>query len=245
MSAWVEGVAVFVAGGVAVETGHYYLPRLFNRLTPPAALDVVVVPDPLDYLIGDPDWTYFGFVVSETPADIGAPPERPCRNWWRWGRDLGAADANRTEFELVIVGRQDTSVVVQGLEVKVALRDEPGGRQVLACPVGGAEGSPRHIRVNLDWPEGMTSFVAPGGEGETSDLFLHVAKGHVEKLRVRAETSSSYVEWTGNLVVIVNGAVQRVPIDCAGKSFRTCAANELPHWTWQDGDWKRSGLFGA
>ncbi len=152
-------MAGFVAGGVAVETGHYYLPRLFNRLTPPAAIDVVVVPDPLDYLIGDPDWTYFGFVVSETPADIGAPPERPCRNWWRWGRDLGAADANRTEFELVIIGRQDTSVVVQGLEVKVGLRDQPGGRQVLACPVGGAEGSLRHIRVNLDWPEGMNASI--------------------------------------------------------------------------------------
>jgi hypothetical protein len=74
---------------------------------------------------------------------------------------------------------------------------------------------------------------------------LHVAKGDVEKLLVRAETSCSYLEWTGNLIVIVNGAVRRIPIKCDGDSFRTCATDELPHWLWQDGRWERSLLFDA
>lgn len=244
MGGWLEGVAAFAAGVVAAEVGHYYLPRILQRLTPPSALDVVVVSDPRDFLTG-PDWDYFGFVLQGPHADVGAPPERPCRNWWRWGRDLGAADAGRTEFELVLVGRQDASVVVQGLEIEVLRRAEAAGRQVLACPVGGPEGTPRHLRVRLDWPEGETSFVAAGGEDETSNLYLHVAKGQVEKLRVRAETSFDYVEWTGSLVAIVNGTVKRIPIECDGKPFRTCAAQGLDHWVWADGAWSPSGIFGS
>jgi len=229
---------LFLAGVCATAVVSYYAPGLLRRAGRRPPLQVAVLADLRDIHIGAPDWDGFAFVTAQPPRLLGPPPDRPCRNWWRWAHALALPDANITEFEVILAGVQEVAVVVQGVEINIVRQSNPTSRHVLACPVGGADGSPRYLRVNLDWPIGMTTFVAAGGEDETSSgMFLHLSKGDVEKLRVRAVTETSDVEWRAQLVLVVGGHVQRYPLDVDGEPFRTCAALDSPRWTWEGDEW--------
>jgi hypothetical protein len=156
-------------------------------------------------------------------------PGPGCDTFQSWGRSLGAADAEKTAFDLVVQGNTTSAIYVASLHPRV-IAIGPERRGFLAtCPTAGVV-TPRHIRISLDEPGGQYithGQDSPFGQGYT------LANGDSEVFDLSAFTRHSYVRWVLDISAIVGGRSVVVTVFDHGKPFVTSAyPPHLPRYTW-------------
>lgn len=154
-----------------------------------------------------------------------------------WGLDRGLADADESSFWVTLQGRAEVPVVIDGIR-PVILRQVDTSQVdgvALWCAVGGGDLGTVDWVVNLDFP-----FAAP----VTADAprSLTIAKGESIRLSMMAETEH-FVEWTAEVLLIVDGARQVIKVDCNGKPFRTCGTKGRKCYEWTGSQWERNEFY--
>ena len=217
----VGAVVGAIAGGLAA----HFLPGLLRFASRRGPLDVHVEDDPAIIWAGAPPWIGAMYVIP--PGELPTPPGTFCPEWWSWARSIGGVDANETHLRVSLVGATDLTVVVDGLRARVHDASEPTG-QVAVCAAGGADITSRHFQIRLDhYDPPSTAFVDQDGRYIPMPAFK-LAKGEVEMLHVVAYAEYARVEWTGELLAVVNGKRQIIPLrPSTGGHFITSATEGL------------------
>lgn len=233
-------VGVVIGVGLTTIVGwlvSHLAPGVFAALIkrPPVRIHVEV--DPANMYAGSPNWVGSSWVLPPelAPDELGNPPTAICRDWRSWMWTKGAFDGDYTEIRVTLQGAAESTVLVDGLRVFAIEHSQPVGNCV-ACPVGGADITPRSILVDLDWDPGVVTYSDDGGAAGDRFTFA-LSKGEVESFNIRARTAQFRCRWTATLLLIVDGARQAIHLDDDGEPFRTSATNGLPRWTWSGDDW--------
>lgn len=194
--------------------------RSRSRRTP---LVVHVETDPSIIWAGLPPWIGAGFLVP-SDADVASPPEH-CPDWRTWALARGGVDEEMTQIRITLTARDNLLVVVDAVRVKVHHRKASPAWRSIVCAAGGASVTPRRGEIDLslfdppvvEWLDedgdavGMPTFSLTKSEAEVLHLWVKVA-------------AHEWVEWSAELLVIVDGERQVVPITDKGKPFVTAGA---------------------
>jgi hypothetical protein len=185
-----------------------------------APLVTHVETDPSIVWAGMPPWIGAGFLVP-TDADTSSPPAH-CLAWRTWALAKGGVDEGMTQVRVTLTARESLLVVVDGVRVKVHHRMPSPPWRSIVCGVGGADITPRRGEIDLSlfdppgvqWLDesgdtiGMPTFSLTATEADVLHLWAQVAE-------------DEWVEWSAELLVLVYGERQLVPITDAGKPFIT------------------------
>lgn len=166
-----------------------------------------------------PPWIGAGFLVPPD-ADISSPPKH-CPDWRRWVRALGGVDQGVTNIRVTLTARRDLLVVVDAIRVKVHERRPVPPWRAITCAVGGADITPRRGEINLSmFDPPLVDWIDDGGDPTGMPTFS-LSAGAAEILHLWATVDEEWVEWTAQLMVIVDGHRQVVEIADDGKPFVT------------------------
>jgi hypothetical protein len=238
-------VLIFLAGAVASSVvtwavAHFF-PGWWRRISLSASVVVHVETD-LAYLYpGDPNWITYHGVIPETIWPLGPPPTSICRDWARWLRPLGAWDEGETEVRVTLSGRSDVDIVIDGIRVICHSRTEPTG-VVVRCPAGGASINVRQVEVDLDWEPGVVSYAEPDGDNLPFKKSFTLQKGETERLYVTGRSTTSAVEWSIELLLLIDGRRRIIRVDDNGKPFRTTGSSGFPSFLWSGREWSRDNV---
>lgn len=231
---YVGGLLVAAIIGWAV---NFFAPGLFATIGRRPSVRVHIETDPAIFLAGGPNWESFSFVIPRDLAAAGTPPSAICREWWKWAHSMGAADADLTQVRVTVMGLSETDVLIDALQVQALRREQAlEGTQVL-CPVGGAEGTPRQIHIDLDQEPPVTSYMDDGGE-HTKPFLFNLRKGEIETFYLWATAKHDSCQWIANLQFIVNGKRHAIQIDDHGHPFHTTATTRAQSFSWYRGEWR-------
>jgi hypothetical protein len=220
-----------VLGAIVGWAVNQFLPGLWRRISRQPLIHVYVETDPAIIWAGAPPWVGASYLVPDARG-LGSPPSNFCPDWYTWLRERGAVAGGMTEAEITLTAGTDLTIAIDGIRAKVVRRGTPPSWVHLLCAVGGADITPRHIRIELDtFDPPTTSFIDEEGQPAKWPR-LSLTKGELEKLHVMAEARAEDVEWTAELLTIVNGKRRNFTIDDKGKPFRTCATEGLPTYGW-------------
>lgn len=239
---WFDGkmelLITALLGAVLGWAATHFLPGLWRKVRRVPDLRIFVETDPAIIWAGAPPWVAGNYVVPDTTG-LGAPPSEGCPAWYEWLLNRGAVPGDWTEVEVTFIADSDLTIVVDGLRPKAVKRERPSSWRSLLCAVGGADITPRQIRIDLETFEQPTvSFYAAGGE-PSGPFRLSLAKGEVEKVRLEARAQHNYFEWTTDVLAIVNGKRRVLSITDGGRPFRTCGTDGLPTHVWDgSGKWQ-------
>jgi hypothetical protein len=224
-------------GAVFGWAANQFLPGIYRHITRQPAIHVFVETDPAIIWAGAPSWVGASYLVADT-AGLRAPPSNFCPDWYGWLRDRGAIPGGMTEAEITLTAGTDLTILLDGIRAKVVRRGRPPDWINLRCAVAGADITPRHISIDLDTFDPLTtSFVDESG-GLMKTPRLTLSRGEAEKFYVMAQAPADDVEWTAELLAIVNGKRRIFAIDDNGKPFRTCATEGLPTHEWYGTEWQ-------
>lgn len=135
--------------------------------------------------------------------------------------DLGGVDERSTQVRLTLTARQDLLVVVDAVRVKVHARRPVPPWRAITCAVGGADITPRRGDINLSFFDPPpVDWVDADGEPTNMPTFSLTA-GEAEILHLWANVEEEWVEWSGELLVMVDGQRQVVEIADNGRPFVT------------------------
>lgn len=228
---WIGIALAIVAAIVTLFVNHYGV-RLLDRRKP---LQIHVETDPR-LIWGDaPDWDPYACVIEKPVDQIDPPPSAHCRLWWSWAQEIGGVDAFDTVVQVTIVGESSTTVVIEGLRLKIRDRKEALHGTALVCRTGGADMTPRGLDIDLDL-ESVT-VVDDGGEPMNGPLRLSVRKGEPEVLQIRAHAELSFVQWSCDLVYLLGGRRRVEPISPSQNVFSTTGLANATKVEWRDGRW--------
>lgn len=224
-------------GAVLGWAANHFLPGLWRQLTRRPPLHVFVETNPALIWAGSPPWVSTSYVVPD-PRNLGAPPSNFCPDWHDWLRDAGAVPGPSTEAEITLTASGDLTVVVDGFRTRIVRQGDLPPWTHLQCLAGGADIIPRHVRIDLEaFSPPTASFVDSGGSPIAAPK-LSLSKGEAEKIYLIAEARYTDVEWTGELLVIVDGKRRVLTIDDNGKPFRTCGTEGLRTHRWVGTEWE-------
>lgn len=184
-------------------------------------LVVHIEKDPSIIWAGAPPWVG-GTYLLPADADLTAPPAH-CPDWWAWAHARGGVDSTQTQLRLTLTARKSLLVVVDGLRVKIHdRRPVPSWRHVI-CGVGGADISPRRAEIELSGFDPPTVFWQdPEADGPVSAPTFSLAADEAEMLQIWANVGDDeWVEWTAEVLVLVDGNRRVVDISDDGKPFVT------------------------
>lgn len=236
---WVGVAAVgALIGSIVTHLVDRRLPGMLARRSPAGAVAVHVETDPTYAFAGMPDWV--GCVMVASPgrlATLGAPPDRPCTRMRTWGLERGLADGGSSYFWITLQGRVDVPVVIDGIRPIVcsSVDAEDTDGVALWCAVGGGELGTVDWTIDLDF-----EVAVPADSGTPRSLTLR--KGESVRLAVTAETQH-FVEWTAEVLLIVDGARRVIKVDCNGEPFRTCGTKGRQCYEWNGGEWERNDFY--
>lgn len=197
-------------------------------------LIVHVETDPSIIWAGAPPWIGAELLVPPD-ANVSAPPSH-CPDWRRWARALGGVDGNATQLRLTVTARRDILVVVDGLRVRVHRRSPVPAWRSITCGVGGADITPRRAEIHLsDFNPPTVAWVDDGGDPVASPTFS-LSGSDAEMLYIWALVGDEWVEWTAELLVLVDGQRKVVEISDRGQPFKTSgSAGAASHHMWVSG----------
>jgi hypothetical protein len=201
-------------------------------------LIVHVETDPAIIWAGAPPWVGAGFLVP-TDADVSMPPTQHCPEWRTWIRNLGGVDEAMTQVRVTLSANEDLNVVVDGLRARVHSRKPvPRWRHVI-CAVGGADITPKRAEIALDdYAQPIIRWVNEGGEALPTPTFT-LSGSESEMIHVWARSRSEWIEWTAELLLIIDGQRQIIPISDNGDPFITTAAEgAASQHIWAGGSWE-------
>jgi hypothetical protein len=223
-------VALILLGAVIGFAVHEGLGRGVRRLDRRRAtndpLVVHVETDPSIVWAGMPPWIGAGFLVP-VEADISLPPAH-CPEWWTWARARSGVDESVTQVRITMTARRDIVVVVDGLRVKVsARRAVPPWRRII-CPVGGADITPRRAEVRLsDFDPPMVLWVDEAGDAISAPAFT-LSGSDAEMIHLWAHVGDhEWVEWTAELLVLVDGRRRVIDVSDNGRPFVTSGSDGI------------------
>ncbi len=215
------GAVIGFAVNEALGRGVRALERRQARRDP---LVVHVETDPSVIWAGIPPWIGAGFLVPPE-ADVSSPPGH-CPEWRNWARSLGGVDEALTQLRITLTGRKDLLVVVDGLRVRVHARKAVPPWRLITCGVGGADVTLRRAEVQLTGFDPPTfSWLDEGGEVIAAPTFS-LSGSEAEMLHIWAYAEDEWVEWTGELLVLVDGHRQVIEVNDGGHPFVTAGSRE-------------------
>jgi hypothetical protein len=116
------------------------------------------------------------------------------------------------------------------------VRQFPAWRAI-TCPVGGADISPRRAETRLsDFDPPTVTWLDDGGDPMSAPTFS-LGAGEVEMLHLWAYVGDEWVEWSAELLVLVDGNRRQVEITDGGRPFITAGsagtASQHAWYSWE------------
>lgn len=184
-------------------------------------LIVHVEEDPSIIWAGAPPWVGAAYLLPPE-ADLSDPPPSHCPDWYTWARARGGVDQTQTQVRVTLTARKDLMVVVDGLRVRVHRRQDVPPWRSMVCGVAGADLAPRRAEIRLsDFEPPVVYWLDHNGDSVTTVQFS-LAEDDVEMLHIWAYSADTeWVEWTAELLVLVDGKRRMVPIGDPAKPFVT------------------------
>jgi len=134
-------------------------------------------------------------------------------------------------------------VVVDGLRPRVVRSELAEKRVAAVCGAGGADITPKHFQIRLDHFDPPTVAYLDEDADEYANRLptFSLNKGDAEKIHIIAHAEHADVEWYVDLLLIVNGRREVLPIRSQrnGGNFRTCGISEIPSVTWAGNGWTK------
>lgn len=222
----IVGILIGVPVGAFFRPVSARLERLSRRIWRESPLIVHVERDPAIIWSSAMDWVPFSMYFRELPDLSRAPLNRT--DWLKWSKRQGGKDAVVTQISVTLQAKTDVAVVIEGVSARSTSREIEDG-YVLTRSVGGADLSPRHFEINLDWgDEPVVTYLEDGHLlGEPRSLVL--AAGDVERFQIWATTESGWHDWSIELQLLAEGRRLTVPINDNGKPFTTVGIGGLEH----------------
>lgn len=228
--------AIALLGVVGTLTLQWLVPKVFETASSAVSdearrqrpVDVAVATDLIEFQ--RVSLTPRAYVVPRTPREIIAEARRqetydaydPA-----WKYAMGGVDAYYTEVQLVVQGRDETPVILQGVEVDVVERREPLTGVLIQEP-GGDLVDVRYIAVDLDPTQPKVSLGSGFTPGEGEWKFpLSVSSTEAETLYIFASTDACHCSWNTRIHFTYRGEAGSLQIDNAGAPFRTTAVGNV------------------
>lgn len=187
------------------------------------------------------------YVFEVEPETLPQAPPEWERDRSPWAYGLGAVDAERTEVQIVIEGRDAEGVVVRGLSIHVLEREDPIRGYVLR-QIAGDLVDVRYADVDLDAEPPTIALRSGYTEGEGNwDFPIKVTGSSPEVLHIFAGTKKCSCSWTAELSYTYKGEQDTITIDADGEPFRTTSTqNALEYVLLADGStMRREDFFGT
>ncbi len=236
-----EIILLFV--GAVLGTLGALIVQHWGRIAGRLGLDILIEIDPAVFLAGGPNWDGFTYIVPDTTVDgVGDPPQEVCREWFQWARSRGAVTASEQRIQVILVPRGGATVLIEALVPEVvAARPGLKGTQVV-CSTGGANGSLRHIEIDLR--DTLTPYVNlwdDMGEGVSKKPFkFTIGSGDAERFEIHARVGAdSCVEWRATIHLISNGRRYSRSIDDNGQPFHISGTARTTGYVWSQSRWKQ------
>ncbi|GAB3958124.1 helix-turn-helix domain-containing protein [Streptomyces sparsus] len=164
------------------------------------------------------------YLVDREPEQVQSPPlEQDAR---RWVHAMGAVAADGQLVELTVQGRNEATVVIQSLDVRVVGKASPLDWNAYTMGVGCGGGiETRSFDVDLD-------AARPGAVPKAGQRGFPytVSAADPEVLFVTAHTTTHDVRWHLELRWTSNGRQGTLRVDDAGRPFRTSSAAGRPRY---------------
>lgn len=177
------------------------------------------------------------YLVDRPPSEVPRPPQVP--DVAGWVSQLGAVPGHYLSTEIVVQGTGKDTVVVSGLNVRIARIAAPLAWNAYSMGEGCGGGVDVHsYDLDLDAPRPRPVLT----EGHTG-LPLKVSEGDPEVIEITAQTTSHDVSWYLELEWSSGDRKGTLTIDTGhGTPFRTSALNGRPLYVHPiDGQaWERS-----
>jgi hypothetical protein len=154
--------------------------------------------------------------------------------------DLAARSVRRRRLRVQDHGNRqpDRPVQIDSVVINRVTVAPPRGLAI-AAGVGGQPVTVRHVRVSLDDPAPITTYGDDGQEQARSFGFV-IGRQEREVFHLVATTHASRVEWTAELVLLVDGRRRRFRISDSGASFRTSGSEGLDKYFWSGSAWRKA-----
>lgn len=210
------------------------------RWTKRLSADIIIEKDPAVYLsTGLPDWVAFEvFIPSRAAEDVKDDPPQSGRHAYRWAWGMGGWPARSHHVQITVVAREDSTILIEGIEGELVGRSRlPGGLHAIRA-VGGADAQMRHVRLHMVEEPPIPAWINELGDTQTGPFKFNVTKGDPERFEIIADLEGlgdALVEWRVVLHLVANGRKIRKVVDDEGKPFQavslTSGANRQV-WLW-------------
>jgi hypothetical protein len=236
VSTWPRRVAALAAsaavGWVVTQTLPGLWPETSGRVgLAPAPLAVSVVQD-IDTFHTLDDLFNPEYVIPKPIRELGLPPngfERSGRH--HWAKSLGGIDADQTVLRLVLRGRADEPVVIQGLELERVSVGRPRSGTLVTYLTGGDDHgiAVRYFDIGLDANPVRIRYVPESGSRGVRFPY-RVSSTDLEIFDIHASTELSDVKWRLRLHYSAAGGDGTITIDDHGRPFETTAVATERDW---------------
>jgi hypothetical protein len=181
-------------------------------------------------------WIPYHFVTEHPVESIGPPPQGTCLDRRPWSKQYNGADADTTVTTFRVEGNHKRLVIIEGLRVNVLERHPIPKGTTVSCQTGGADGSIRHIKIDLDKkPPTVQYFKDPHSDDPSPRPWdFRLPRGEVETLVLNAEAKRGLYIWTAEVDILVAGKPRTITIDDGGKPFRTASSERSIRVNWDD-----------
>jgi hypothetical protein len=216
--------------------GGYYVPGMLK-----SGGEVVTNRAPLDYDIspgreGTPNFVFPpSSEASGIPLDIleGSPA-----NFVSWARRQGGIRAQEDAFRIVLRGREESPVIINGLAGRVLATRTPHSGWFNGWDGCGAAVDTRQVDIDLNRKPPSTTWYDENGE-KIDPLTLQVSATDHEVIDVYAYTSRVEVEWVLEVSYTSAGKDGILRIDDHGRPFVLTALDNAVGYMYAGG---RAGL---
>ncbi|MFH9295102.1 helix-turn-helix domain-containing protein [Streptomyces sp. NPDC017520] len=170
------------------------------------------------------------YLVDRAPAAVPPPPlEADAASW---AGALGAVHAGEAGVRITLQGKDERTVVLEALRIRVVERRPPAEGRVYRMSSGcGGALTPRMFDVDLDAPRPVARSVAGNDSGEPIEAVAFpysVSVTDPEVLLITGRTVGCDCDWFAELTWSAGGRSGTVRVDDGGRPFRTSGVRGRP-----------------
>lgn len=160
---------------------------------------------------------------AEQYSKLGTAPD--CPTLGERAISLGATDIGAAKKSFTLEGGTDRGVTISDIHAKIQTRTKPlAGAYIECASGGGVEGIP--LGFNLDDPIPVARDPRTNQPYFTSGNTIDLSQSETQGFEVAGESSKSYIEWTLEVVYVVDGERRTLELDDKGKPFRVTGSSE-------------------
>lgn len=170
------------------------------------------------------------YLLDRAPAAVPPPPVQA--DAASWAGALGAVHAGETGVRITLQGRDERTVVLESLRIRVVERRAAAKGRVYRMSSGcGGSLTPRMFDVDLDVPRPVARSVAGNDSGEPIEAVAFpysVSATDPEVFLITGRTVGCDCAWVAELTWSSGGRSGTVRIDDDGRPFRTSGVRGRP-----------------